>query len=163
MRTIWFTLVAIGFSPPLAFAQFAQPTAPSPRFFLGGGIMSDGDNTWGATQRSAGLTALAGVDLSRHVVRLTFDLPKVATTTTTDTYRNANGPVRSVVQRRHRSISWSVIVEGHGQVSDRISIGLGGGMTVAPRPTEIDISVDELATDGALMGHTDYHWNDRFA
>jgi hypothetical protein len=161
MRTIWFALTAIMSGPLSAIAQTAPqiPTAPSP-VYVGGGVVSEGDNTWAtATPATAGLTALAGLDVSRHVgVRLTVDVPRVVTTVSTPTtYRDATGTHSVTGEERHRSVSWSALVDVHGQASERVRVGFVTGVTAAHRPDQYDTVIDLLGPDGAVVAHNEYH------
>ena len=151
VRILTAALIALASWTAEAHAQ-TQNAGDGRGVFFGGGVGAEVDHTWANESRAAIVTASAGVDVSRHIgVRLAFDVPNVSSTTSQSTL----GLFRTRTTEEHRSICWSILVDGHRRVTDRVGMALLAGITIARRPSVHVISRDQLGAGDAVIGHTD--------
>ena len=118
------------------------------------------DNTWGdPTPTAMALIASAGVDVSAHVgVRFSVDLPETYTTRSESSYDF----FRTTITERHRSVCWSALVDVHGQLANRVRLGIIAGITDAQRPQTYSTSSDELGPGDVVLAHVDSRQTDIF-
>ena len=143
MRTTRFALIVILCGASSALSARAQNTASSTGLFVGGGAFADLDHTWGTDATSAGFNASAGLDVDRHLgVRVGIEVPRTVVV-----------PCGTRCVERHRSLSWSALIDLHGQVSGRVRVGVLAGITSASH-----FSVFALSTDSFGTGDTFPWW-----
>src|SRR5207248_5840519 len=65
------------------------------------------------------------------------------------------GFFRTRSTEQHRSICWSVLVDGHRQLTARVQLGVLAGITVARRPNVYVTSTDQLGAGDLVIGHVD--------
>ncbi len=152
VRMILLIVVALTCGSVHVFSQ-ERATSDRARFFVSGGVALEADNTWGdSVPVGSAVTASAGIDLSRHVgVRVALEVPKVYSTESASSF----GFFRARSTEQHRSICWSVSADGHRALTDRVRLGVLGGITMARRPNVFLTSRDQLGAGDIVVGHVD--------
>jgi len=152
-RTIWLMVAATLCGTPKAYSQTAQPLSAHGPFFVSVGILAETDRTWPEAQRATeALSLVAGADRSPHFgVRLAVDVPRVYTTRSEDSY----GLSRTIVTEHPRSISWSGLLDCHGQLTDRVRLGVLAGFSYTLKPSEQSVSRERLGPGDVVLEHVD--------
>src|SRR5258708_23864764 len=105
----------------------AQSANALPRAFVEAGVLSSHDGTWPIEPpAAAGLTAAAGIDLTRTFgIRFAYDRPPLADHVyPVVTYRDSPTSLQRVSSEQHyRSVPWSVLGDRHTRLSNRIRAG----------------------------------------
>jgi hypothetical protein len=141
VRTMWLALAVVLGGTPNMLAETRRETAVDKRFFVGVGAIADKDHTWAEAASGGGLSAQAGVDLSRHIgARLVVDVPTMVT---------VSCGTRCI--ERHRSLSWSAAIDVHRRLSKRIRFGIITGITAARHFSAFAPSLDQFGSGDTFI------------
>ncbi len=137
----------------LCAVAFTGSAYAQPRFYAGGGIIADNDQTNSSLTDDvvASWSLVAGVDLIPHMgLRVLVEAPRARTESFEGTYLRppARFPHHETLTRSRRTITFAIMADVHGSLIERVRFAITYGLAQVTHDSETVVVRQELRPEG---------------